>query len=905
MVFEIVGRDAELASINAFIGEMEGGAAALVLEGEAGVGKSTLWEAGIEHARARGLRVLSSRPAEAERGLGNVGLGDLLEGVVDDVLPALLTPRRRALQVALLREEASGDPVDRRTLAVAVHDALQLLSERGPTLIAVDDVQWLDSASAAAVAFALRRLGSDGVLVLLARRPIGEAGRTSIEEALAGDRVTRLSVGPLSLGALHRVLREQLGRTFPRSTLVRIHERAGGNPFYALQIGRVLPGDVDPLEPLPLPETLEDLVRARIARLPATTRRALGLASALGTPSPSLLERAGVRPGTLDRAVSAQVIERNDGVIRFTHPLLSSVLYADLGHERAAVHARLAAVVDEPLGRARHLALARDEPDAEVAVELDAAVELARARGAPAMAAELAEHARRLTPTSNSDAAQRRALAAARAHLLAGEWPRARAIATDLVETAESGAVRADALIVRSEIEVDDLAVPLLERARLEAAGLPDLEAAIAIRLAWGSRFRSGFDRALAAARAVLPLVEALGDDGLEVEVLHVLVALGTYVGDPELEAYVERACVLAERGGDPMRARWATALVGVLHAHAGRLAEARPLLERAYDEARGRDEREGTWTLWSLAWLEFWAGRWLRAAEHASRAREISIQYEQEKNQDYIPSSWVALHRGELERAAAEAARGLELCEQQIGFSPPYLLAVGGLVALWTGDPTTAVDILGAVDRQAKTLGWGEARQRVWTADYVEALLELGRIDEAVAVVDAWERDTRYWPEHVLASVLRCRGLVAAARGAVAGAEALLEAASDAHSRAGDLFGGSRAQLALGVVRRRLRQKRGSRQAIEAALAGFDQLGAVTWAERAQRELQRIGGRSRVDGLTAAERRVATLVAAGRTNKQVAAELFLAERTVAGHLTRVYAKLGVRSRTELARRLR
>src|SRR2546430_16633241 len=157
MVFEIVGREAELASLNAFIGEMEGGPAALVLEGEAGVGKSTLWGAAVEHARVRGLTVLSSRPAEAERGLGNVGLGDLLEGGIDDVLAALLTPRRRALQVALLREEVSGEHVARRTIAVAVHDALQLLSDCGPTLIAADDVQWLAPAAAQAPRFAPRR----------------------------------------------------------------------------------------------------------------------------------------------------------------------------------------------------------------------------------------------------------------------------------------------------------------------------------------------------------------------------------------------------------------------------------------------------------------------------------------------------------------------------------------------------------------------------------------------------------------------------------------------------------------------------------------------------------------------------------------------------------------------------
>src|ERR671932_891912 len=209
MVFEIVGREAELASLNAFIGDVEGGAAALVLEGEAGAGKSTLWGAAVEHAHARGLTVLSSRPAEAERALGNVGLGDLLEGIIDDVLPALATPRRRALQIALLREEASGDPVDRRTLGVAVHDALQLLSEHGPTLIAVDDVQWLDPSSSRALGFALRRLDASSVILVLARRLVEGAHQSEIERALNVDRLRRVRVGPLSAGALPRLLHDR------------------------------------------------------------------------------------------------------------------------------------------------------------------------------------------------------------------------------------------------------------------------------------------------------------------------------------------------------------------------------------------------------------------------------------------------------------------------------------------------------------------------------------------------------------------------------------------------------------------------------------------------------------------------------------------------------------------------
>jgi len=156
-----------------------------------------------------------------------------------------------------------------------------------------------------------------------------------------------------------------------------------------------------------------------------------------------------------------------------------------------------------------------------------------------------------------------------------------------------------------------------------------------------------------------------------------------------------------------------------------------------------------------------------------------------------------------------------------------------------------------------------------------------------------------------VLAHVTRCRGLVAAARGDVKPALILLTRAVAEHEAVGDPFGRARALLALGTVRRRGRQKRPAREAIEAALEGFETIGAAGWATKARAELGRVGGRTREEGLTAAERRVAALVAEGRTNREVAAALFLGERTIASHLTHIYAKLGVRSRTELARRLR
>jgi DNA-binding CsgD family transcriptional regulator len=264
-----------------------------------------------------------------------------------------------------------------------------------------------------------------------------------------------------------------------------------------------------------------------------------------------------------------------------------------------------------------------------------------------------------------------------------------------------------------------------------------------------------------------------------------------------------------------------------------------------------------------------------------------------------------VAVHRGQHELAREHSERALELAEEQFALHPPQHLAILGLVALATGDTSAGAEWLGRAERQATTLGWGEPSIRWWTGDYVELLLEAGRIDEAVRILDVWEADAaRLGREWVLAQVTRCRGLVAASQGDVDRAALLLQQALAQHEAVGDPFGEARALLAVGIVRRRARQKRAARESMEAALERFEAIGASGWVAETRAELGRVGGRTRQEGLTAAERRVATLVAEGRTNREVAAALFLGERTVASHLTHIYAKLGVRSRTELARKV-
>lgn len=498
-----------------------------------------------------------------------------------------------------------------------------------------------------------------------------------------------------------------------------------------------------------------------------------------------------------------------------------------------------------------------------------------------------------------------RALAAARAQHIAGEWTRARAIINDLLVAAESGAVRAEALLLLAEFEHDDLAVPVLTEALREASSDPGLQARIHIRLAFAERFRKGFAAALAGTRSALELAERLDDDFLRFDSLTQLHMLGTMVGDPETPSYGMRARELAIAAGDPRLLREANTLGAGMLFGSGDIDERCAVLEHEYQEWQERDELFSAEVLWDLSWVELWGGRWELAAEHAAHARDVSMQYGVERNQDYIPITWVAVHRGQLELALKESERALKLCEEQIGFHPPLLAAVPGLVALWRGDAATAAVHLGEADRQAAALGWGAPDARPWTGDYVEALLELARIDDATTLLDRWQADAARLPsDRVLAQVTRGRGLVAAARGDVEQALSFLKQAVERHGEVSDPFGRARALLALGVVLRRARQKRAARDAIAAALRAFEELGASTWVAKAHDEVAKIGGRTREEGLTAAERRVALLVAAGRTNREVAAELFLGERTVAGHLTHIYAKLGVRSRTELARRL-
>ena len=440
----LVGREPEIAVIESFLAADEAGFAALELVGEAGIGKTTVWQAAVRRGDELGLPVLSARPAESESRLSFAGLTDLLAAVDADVLATLPAPQAEALDVALLRAGASRSP-GRRLVGTALLSVLRELTSKGPVLVAVDDAQWLDPPSASVLEFALRRLDDRPVRLVASRR--ADASRPEF----VGTRARRLELGPLSVAALQRIVSERLGVTFSRPTLVRLAEASRGNAFFALEIARLLArGDMQPTAGrLPVPDDLRSLAEDRISSLPTATRDTLLRAAALAHPDSTAVDVGALAPAEEAGLVSIGA----DGVITFTHPLFASAVYRSASaRARADVHRSLADVVDDPEQRARHLALASTAPDDTTARALESAAQAARARGAPDAAAELVELALQLTPVESPSFASLR-LELADHLYLAGDFQRAAEVLEELVDTLPGGDTRARAMLSLAEID--------------------------------------------------------------------------------------------------------------------------------------------------------------------------------------------------------------------------------------------------------------------------------------------------------------------------------------------------------------------------------------------------------------------------------------------------------------------
>ena len=508
-----------------------------------------------------------------------------------------------------------------------------------------------------------------------------------------------------------------------------------------------------------------------------------------------------------------------------------------------------------------------------------------------------------MTPADRLVDAIRRTVAAAAAQQAAGEWPRARQLLNDLLLVVPSGSLRAEALLALAGLGSVQDSIPLLESALDESAGDARLTGRILVELGLATRFRSGFRTAAMLVERAVALADELGDDHLRATATSRLAWFGVNAGvsgaSREARVALDLAMVLDD---EPARRLGVQALTTCLQV-TGELDAGRVILEREQRLWMDRDELWLIDVLMDRAWLELTGGCWEAASAYASQAMELGSLYGVEAPQDLVIRAMLLLYQGHLEDAVQLSTRALCMAEVQLGLQPPMHLAVIGTAGVWQRQPGRGVELLGRATSQAATLQWGEPTNRWWVPELVDGLVELGRTGEALAPLQEWEADAdRLGRRTVHGNALRSRGVIAAAAGRTDEALGLLERSLETLDAAGDPFGAARALVSIGVVRRRARQLRAAREALLQARARFQDLGAASWAERVTEELGRLSGRRRVAGLTVAEQRVAELVAQGRSNKEVAAALFLSERTVASHLTHIYAKLQVGSRTQLAR---
>lgn len=907
----IVGREEELSRLRAFVSGREG-PRALVLHGGPGIGKTTLWEAGLETALELGLHVLRARPSEAEARLGLAALADLLEPVEDEVFSTLPPAQRHALEAALLRSSARARAPEPRAIAAAFLGVLRALAARGHVVVAVDDVQWLDPLSAEVLAFAARRLSDERVSFLLTQRA---ESSSPIVRALEELTPVRMELGGLSLGATRRLLVERLGTSLPRTVLRRVLAATGGNPLFALELVRAL-GDAevpDPRDPLPVPASLSELVSERVAGLPREGRASLLAAAALSRPTVELVERASSARG-LAAAEEAGLLRADSQHVRFSHPLYAFAVYSDAGAvRRRRLHERLAGLVDDPEERALHLALAARGPDGEVAAALERAADLARARGAWETAAQHLELARELTPPELQEEARRRGLRAAEHHMHAGDRGRARALLEPILAEVPSGRLRGEALLLLGEISFNDES--LSEAERLYGEALEHVEdarlvAEIECALTYLHANLLDFEGAPLHADRALAAAEESGDGAAVANALSVCAIVDFQCGRGVDWRKVERALALEDRTRAVPLQWWPSTIAACLLLYSDRLAEARErFLEVRAAAAELGDESDLAFVLTWLSWLETRSGDFGAAAAFADEALAFAeltgsvSQYAHARAQ----RAYVDAHLGnavEARQGCSEAAEALD----RAGFVVPalWIAASLGLLELSRGDAEAAWAACEGPTIALEQRGIATPGPAFFLPSALEALVAVGQLERAEALVDELERCGRRLDDAwALATAGRCRALCLAARGDLAGALAQAEAALVAHEGLPMPFERARTLLVAGHLARRARRRAQARALLEEATAELERMGARLWAERARAELARVSGRrGSADALTPSERRVAELAAEGLSNKEIAQTLFVSVHTVERHLTHAYAKLGIRSRAQLASRL-
>lgn len=897
----VVSRESELLVLQRFF-DRGGSVICFVLTGEVGIGKTTIWESGIKLAAGHRYLVLSARGSHAEVALSFASLADLVDGVDPDVLASLPAPQLHALEVALRRRDPEGAVPDPFAISAGFLTTLRALGERGRVLVAVDDIQWLDPSSAEALSFAARRLSDGRVRFLITRR----SGRESdLERAIQPTSVERLDLGPLSFGATSSLLGERLGSVLTHRALRQVHATSHGNPLFALELGRLLVAGGAPgiSTELPFPQLVEDIFGPRVRGLPDVARRALlavALSAGLSRSELSLI----VDPLALEDAITSGLLLVDRSRVRPTHPMLAAAaMQQSSARERQDLHMQLASVVDDATLRARHLAIATVATDARVAGIVSEAAGLAARRGAVQDAEELGAHALRLTPKDAPERADR-VLALGRFHLKADNMTGVTELLTEVMSELPPGRARAMAHLLLGDAADARGDEAHAELALVEAGQDPEVRAL-----------------ALAKRSTLLTLSDVERIDQAEVWALEALSAAQLVGGGAETRARsaVAWARVIRGRPIDDLRSTEPMSdhessmpgslidrALGARFTYRGEVEKGRVLFQQilALDDERG-DHQSRRLTQYLRFDLELRAGNVPAAAPLLSEVTQ-GLQW-MDKVRARL-QALLATVAGVPDDARRWAAEILEPSSGPVlGVDRLEAMRAVGLAALFERDAARAVESLRAVWEHMLHEHVDDPGVFPAAADLVEALVQSGDIDSANDVTELLRRSA-VEQEHPwgLATAKRCAAVVQLADHYVDDeADALAEAAAD-YETLGLNFDRARTLLFLGGLQRRSQKRASARKYLEDAAAQFEKGGCTGWAARARSELAQASGRKSVaDGqLTPSERQVVDLAVSGLSNKEIASRLFVTVNTVEVHLSHAYAKLGVRSRAQLARTL-
>ena len=901
-----VGRTTECARIDLLLDTARRGCSgALVLRGEAGIGKSVLLRYATEHAT--GMTVLEARGVESESELPFASLSELLRpflGEIDSLPKAQSAALRGAL--ALGPSEAT----DRFAVYTAVLSLLAAAAEDAPVLCLLDDAQWFDTASADALLFAARRLEAEGVALLFAARENDGSGfdaRGLEELALRGldaeDTATLLA----------------LCAAQPPTAEVAEHlaRETAGNPLALVELSGLLSeeqlaGRAPLADPLPAGASAEHSFRRRIDARSKPTRQALLVAAAaagdnLG-PILTAARALGVEASAFEDAEAAGLIAVTEARLSFPHPLVRSAAYACASPaERRAVHRALAeAVGDEQ--RAWHLAAAAFGPDEDVARSLERAAEKARERHGYAAAATALERAARLSPEEPSRS--KRLFAAADAADNGGHTEQALNLLARALEGADEPRLRAAIQHARGRIELfrgrTYTAQQLLatEAAAIEPLD-PDLAACMLADAALASLLAGDAHGSVRLARRAHEALQATGGSAELIIKLFLGTALYRVGQIHEGLQLVRSMPAIAEsRPVEP----YYLVHAGKILTWAGEHARARALLRRAIDEIR---------TTAALGWLPFAlyassgldtrTGRWTAAYADASEADRIASDTDNPFWRCHALGqlSLIEAGQGREEDCRTHASEALALARSLDIEEPRDIGDALGLLELGLGHPDEAIRHLEPVTRvSVNDTGGHPVLARSSLPDLVEAYVLSGRSppDELVAALAAPAKATESVSFGGLAE--RCRGLLADDEQF----DAHFAEALRLYELAAMPFATARTALSYGERLRRSGRRVESRVQLRAALEVFQRLGSRPWADRAERELRTTGEKVRrrkasaTEELSPQELQIGLVVAQGVTNREAGAALFLSPKTIEYHLSHVYRKLGVRSRTELAR---